>query len=112
MATHRAWRLRSRPVGQISDTDLELCVEAMPVPKAGNLLVKNLFVSIDPTHRIWMSDIPQVRTAETASAHHCGASAPLHLSAPLHFCTTTPGAGNFIHATRYTLHAARCYSVC
>lgn len=60
-ATTRAWRLRSRPVGQIKDTDLELCVEPAPVPKPGNLLVRNLYVSVDPTHRIWMSDRPQVR---------------------------------------------------
>lgn len=57
--THRVWRLRSRPVGQIKDTDLELCVERKPTPQAGNVLVRNLFISIDPTHRIWMSDIPQ-----------------------------------------------------
>ena len=56
---NRVWRLRSRPVGSIKDTDLELCVEDKPVIKEGQLLVKNLYVSIDPTHRIWMTDKPQ-----------------------------------------------------
>jgi NADPH-dependent curcumin reductase CurA len=67
MATHRAWRLRSRPVGQIKDTDLKLCTEPKPVAKPGSLLVRNLFVSLDPTHRIWMSDRPQVRTVAPTS---------------------------------------------
>ena len=57
--THRAWRLRCRPVGAIRDSDLELCVEPKPTPAEGQLLVKNLFISIDPTQRIWMSEKAQ-----------------------------------------------------
>jgi hypothetical protein len=60
MATHRAWRLRSRPVGALKDSDLELVTEPKPSPGDGQLLVKTLWASIDPTHRIWMSDKPQV----------------------------------------------------
>lgn len=57
--THRAWRLRTRPEGTLKDTDLELCVEPKPVRGPGQLLLRNLFCSIDPTHRIWMSDKAQ-----------------------------------------------------
>lgn len=81
--THRAWRLvgnllfflptskfnftnelfpfkfTARPVGAIKDSDFDLVTEPMPVPEEGQLLVKNLFISIDPTHRIWASDRPQ-----------------------------------------------------
>lgn len=57
--THRAWRLRSRPVGEIADTDLELVTEAIPTIGENQMLVKNLFISLDPTHRIWMSDKAQ-----------------------------------------------------
>jgi NADPH-dependent curcumin reductase CurA len=64
MSKNRCWRLRSRPVGEISDNDLELCIEDMPVASAsGEMLIKNLFVSIDPTHRIWMSDKAQYMPA-------------------------------------------------
>mmetsp|Transcript_32053 Transcript_32053/g.75178 ORF Transcript_32053/g.75178 Transcript_32053/m.75178 type:complete len:339 (+) Transcript_32053:107-1123(+) len=56
---NRVWRLRSRPVGTIADTDLELCVEDVPAIEDGQMLVRNLYFSIDPTHRIWMSDRPQ-----------------------------------------------------
>ena len=60
MSKNRCWRLRSRPVGEIADTDLELCLEDMPGASAsGEMLIKNLFASIDPTHRIWMSDKAQ-----------------------------------------------------
>lgn len=48
-----------QPVGALKDTDLELCTEPIPVPAEGQLLVRNLFISIDPTHRIWMSDKAQ-----------------------------------------------------
>lgn len=48
-------RLRAIPSGSIAQTDLELCSEEMPVPDDGQFLVKNLYASIDPTHRIWMS---------------------------------------------------------
>jgi len=57
--THRAFRLVSRPQGALKDTDLKLCVEPRPVREAGQLLMRNLYLSIDPTHRIWMSDKPQ-----------------------------------------------------
>src|SRR5690606_34546527 len=30
-----------------------------PVPGEGELLVRNIFLSIDPTHRLWMSDVDQ-----------------------------------------------------
>jgi hypothetical protein len=60
MSKTRCWRLRSRPVGEIADKDLELCLEDMPGASAsGEMLIKNLFASIDPTHRIWMSDKAQ-----------------------------------------------------
>ncbi len=36
----------------------------MPVASAtGEMLIKNLFASIDPTHRIWMSDKAQYMPA-------------------------------------------------
>lgn len=59
MTENRVWRLRSRPVKNIDEKCLELCKEAIPTIGDGQLLCKNLYFSIDPTHRIWMSDIPQ-----------------------------------------------------
>jgi NADPH-dependent curcumin reductase CurA len=52
-------RLRSRPEGRIEDTDLEVCTEPMPIIEDGQVLVQHIYLSLDPTHRIWMSDRPQ-----------------------------------------------------
>lgn len=59
ISTHKVWRLHYRPIGHVADTDLELCVQEKPVAYAGKLFAKNLFVSIDPTQRIWRSDRAQ-----------------------------------------------------
>jgi len=53
---NRCFRLRHRPSGTIKQTDLELCEEELPPLEDGQVLVQTLVVSIDPTHRIWMSD--------------------------------------------------------
>ncbi|MYB11545.1 MAG: NADP-dependent oxidoreductase [Acidimicrobiia bacterium] len=54
---NRRWILRARPQGDITADDLELTELAVPEPGEGQLLVRNTFLSMDPTHRIWMSDI-------------------------------------------------------
>lgn len=55
----RVWRLRHRPVGEIKDTDLELLTEAIPELTDGQLLIHVDYLSLDPTNRVWMSDVPQ-----------------------------------------------------
>lgn len=55
MSGNRCLRLRSRPSGKIAKTDFEVCNEALPIPGEGQVVVKNLLASIDPTHRIWMN---------------------------------------------------------
>lgn len=73
---NRAWRLRSRPVGTIADTDLELVNEFLPRPAEGQLLIKTEYISLDPTHRIWMSDkaqyMPPVNLGEVMRAASIG----------------------------------------
>ena len=58
-STHRQWRLRRRPVGDIGPDDLELVTVPKPVPGPGQFLVRTIYLSLDPTNRIWMSDRPQ-----------------------------------------------------
>eukprot|EP00602_Paraphysomonas_sp_CaronLab_P000578 CAMPEP_0185023358 /NCGR_PEP_ID=MMETSP1103-20130426/6041_1 /TAXON_ID=36769 /ORGANISM="Paraphysomonas bandaiensis, Strain Caron Lab Isolate" /LENGTH=314 /DNA_ID=CAMNT_0027555919 /DNA_START=154 /DNA_END=1098 /DNA_ORIENTATION=+ len=38
---------------------MKLIVTPKPIPGPGEVLVRNLYISIDPTHRVWMSDTPQ-----------------------------------------------------
>jgi NADPH-dependent curcumin reductase CurA len=54
---NRAFRLRSRPEGELASGDLELVSEEIGELAEGQALVRNLLLSLDPTNRIWMSDI-------------------------------------------------------
>jgi NADPH-dependent curcumin reductase CurA len=54
---NRQWILKRRPSGEIRDGDLVF--ETHPVPKAGEgqVVVRNEWLSLDPTNRIWMSEM-------------------------------------------------------
>jgi len=56
---NRAWRLAARPTGAIRESDFRLAEEPMPSPKPGEALVRTIYLSLDPTNRIWMSDVDQ-----------------------------------------------------
>jgi NADPH-dependent curcumin reductase len=56
---NRQWILKKRPVGEIAAGDLELTEHPIPVPGPGQLLVRTVYLSLDPTNRIWMSDMDQ-----------------------------------------------------
>jgi len=56
---NRVWRLRKRPVGEIADDVLSLEQEAIPEPNEGEFLFRLNYLSLDPTNRIWMSDMDQ-----------------------------------------------------
>jgi NADPH2:quinone reductase len=55
--TNRALRLRKRPAGELAEGDLELVGEELPELEEGQALVRTQLLSLDPTNRIWMSDI-------------------------------------------------------
>ncbi len=55
--TNHAFRLRKRPNGDLADGDLELVTEEVPELSDGQALVRTQLLSLDPTNRIWMSDI-------------------------------------------------------
>ncbi|MBU6372559.1 MAG: NADP-dependent oxidoreductase [Alphaproteobacteria bacterium] len=56
---NRQWRLARRPTGDIGPADLELVEAPVPALAAGEVLVRNVYLSLDPTNRIWMSDMDQ-----------------------------------------------------
>jgi NADPH-dependent curcumin reductase CurA len=56
-SVNRVHRLRRRPAGALAPGDLELVQEPVPEPAAGQALVRTLLLSLDPTNRIWMSDM-------------------------------------------------------
>jgi len=57
--SNRQWRLRQRPAGRIKPGDLELVESPKPAPGSDEILVRNIYLSLDPTNRIWMSDMEQ-----------------------------------------------------
>jgi NADPH-dependent curcumin reductase CurA len=58
MATNRMWRLARRPVGDIEDQDLTWHEEPVTAPGEGEVVVAVRYLSLDPTNRTWMSDLP------------------------------------------------------
>ena len=59
MTTRNVWRLAKRPVGDIADGDLVYGQEALPELQDGQFSLRVIYLSLDPTNRIWMSDQEQ-----------------------------------------------------
>jgi NADPH-dependent curcumin reductase CurA len=57
--TNRTWRLARRPQGELKPGDLELREEPVAAPGQGEVTIRTLFLSLDPTNRLWMSDAEQ-----------------------------------------------------
>jgi len=57
--TNKQWILRKRPEGDISAEDLDLVDAPVRDLEDGEVLVRNIYLSLDPTNRIWMSDQDQ-----------------------------------------------------
>ena len=68
MPTNRQFRLKSRPVGRIKPSDFELVETPVPRAGAGQAVAKLLYLSLDPTNRIWVTDqesyLPPVQIGE------------------------------------------------
>jgi NADPH-dependent curcumin reductase CurA len=53
---NRRYYLRRRPQGLCTGSDFELVREEVPELRSAQALVRTLYLSLDPTMRIWMSD--------------------------------------------------------
>lgn len=53
------WRLAKRPHGELTDAELSWHEEPVIAPGDGELLVRTIYLSVDPTNRIWMADVEQ-----------------------------------------------------
>ncbi|MCP5066413.1 MAG: NADP-dependent oxidoreductase [bacterium] len=53
---NRQWLLARRPVGMVSPADFEFKQETIPALTDGQYLVRNIYLSLDPTMRGWMED--------------------------------------------------------
>ena len=57
MTTNKSWILRKRPEGDVAEGDLELVTAEMPELADDMVRVRTIYLSLDPTNRIWMSDV-------------------------------------------------------
>ena len=65
--TNRQWLLARRPQGMISAADFTWTESPLPAPADGQVLVKNLWLSCDPTQRGWIAYdtyLPAVKIGE------------------------------------------------
>jgi NADPH-dependent curcumin reductase CurA len=53
---NRQWVLRQRPMGLIKPGDLELVDAEVPALQEDEILVRTVYLSLDPTNRTWMND--------------------------------------------------------
>ena len=49
------WRLAARPLGEVKDTDFAWSEEPLRAPADKEVSVRTLYLSLDPTNRIWMN---------------------------------------------------------
>ncbi|MEE4382889.1 MAG: NADP-dependent oxidoreductase [Pseudomonadales bacterium] len=54
-----AWVLKRRPQGRITREDFDWSETKLPEPGNGQVLVRTVYLSLDPTNRIWASDMEQ-----------------------------------------------------
>ena len=60
---NRQWKLANRPTGLIAPDVLQLTESPLPAVADGQALARVKYLSIDPTMRIWMADVPQYMPA-------------------------------------------------
>ncbi len=65
---NQQWRLAKRPVGLIKESDFEWHEETIPILEEGQVLVRTIYLSLDPAIRGWVADmksyIPPVAIGE------------------------------------------------
>jgi len=75
-STNHQWLLGARPVGAIKDSDFRWNEAPIPEPGEGEFLVRTVYLSVDPTMRGWMTDlpsyIPPVALGEVMRAYGAG----------------------------------------
>ncbi len=54
---NRQWRLKTRPVGMVKESDFEYVEEPAASPGEGQALVRNFMVAFEPAMRGWLEDV-------------------------------------------------------
>src|SRR6266852_268692 len=72
---NRQWLLKRRPKGPVSVEDFQWVESEVPAPAEGEVLVRNLWLSVDPTQRSWIAGdtyLPAVKIGEVVRSFAVG----------------------------------------
>jgi NADPH-dependent curcumin reductase len=72
---NRQWLLARRPEGALKDSDFTFVETEAPAPGAGEVLVRTLMLSCDPTQRAWIAGdtyLPAVKIGEVVRSFGAG----------------------------------------
>ena len=72
---NRQWLLARRPDGALKDSDFTFVEAEVPTPGEGEVLVRNLMLSCDPTQRTWIAGdtyLPAVKIGEVVRSFGAG----------------------------------------
>ncbi len=58
MSQNQQWIFKSRPQGDVSDSDIVLETHDMPTAADGEIIVRTEYISLDPANRAWMNEQP------------------------------------------------------
>jgi NADPH-dependent curcumin reductase CurA len=50
--------LKKRPTGLVENSDFAFIEEPIPDLQDGEVLIANQYLSVDPTQRMWLNDLP------------------------------------------------------
>jgi len=70
---NRQWRLKSRPVGMPTRENFDWTEESVAEIKDGQVLIRNLYFSFDPTQRGWMAGPTYLPAIEIGEVMRAGA---------------------------------------
>lgn len=56
MSGNIEWRLRARPRGEVTREDFDVRSAARPMPGPGQALVRNIYLFVPPSMRLWMDE--------------------------------------------------------
>ncbi len=56
MQTNHQWLIAGRPEGLVKESDFKWRESPIPSPGEGEVLVRSVYLSLDPTNRVWMNE--------------------------------------------------------
>ncbi len=56
MKTNHQWLIAARPHGLVQESDFKSAETPVPTPGNDQVLVRNVYLSLDPTNRVWMNE--------------------------------------------------------